>query len=116
MPPYADALAGLAALPGVAGVALVNTDGLPIDVRGRGLDPDEMAALAATLLRHSDHLGAALRGGHARTVVFEFDDALAVLGRLDQETAVVVALQPGQSAAVVLTSLRTLQRRGVLAS
>ena len=114
MPPFADALAGLAALPGVAGVALVNTDGLPIDVRGHGLDPDEMAALAATILRHADQLGAAVQGGTARTLVVEFTEALTVLGRLDEATAVIIAMKPGHSAAPVLTALRTLQLRGVL--
>lgn len=115
MPPFADALAGLAALPGVAGVALVNTDGLPIDVRGGGLDPDETAALAATLLRHADHLAQAVRGGETRTVIFEFETRLVVLGRLDEATALVVAMAPGQPASPVLARLRAVQQRGVLA-
>ncbi len=115
MPPFADVLAELAALPGVAGVALVNTDGLPIDVRGQGLDPDEIAALAATLLRHADALGSALSAGEARTAIVELRDGLAVLARLDEATAVVVRLAPRQPAGDVLTRIRALQSRGVLA-
>lgn len=115
MPPFADALAELAALPGVVGVALVNTDGLPIDVRGPRLDPDALAALAATLFRHADSLGAALDGGDARTLMVELQAQLAVLARLDEATAAVVVLGAGQSAGDVLIRIRQLQQRGVLA-
>ena len=55
-----DVLDGLSQRSGVVAVVLVSADGLVIDQSVGGTsDPDEVAALAATLVQHATRLGSA---------------------------------------------------------
>ena len=109
MPNATDVLGDVSRRPGVAATALINIDGLPIDVRGARLDVDAVAALAATLLRHGGHLADALRRPHPHTLVLELGDSLTILAQLDEMTALVVVLDPGTSAGDLLADLHHLR-------
>lgn len=81
-----EVVLGLAARPDVDAVVVVSSDGLPIDHAGRNLvDPDAVAALAATFANGARRLGEAAECQELTGTVVEFGDQLAVLRPLGTE-------------------------------
>ncbi len=72
---------GLAAREGVQAVLLVSGDGLDIEHAGAPVEPETIAALAATLGQHAARLGEGAGHGELRTAVLEYGDGLFVLAR-----------------------------------
>lgn len=67
-----DLLATLADRPGVEAVVLVSPDGLTVSHAGTGADdPDALAALAATAVRHAERLVTGAERGALRTLLLE---------------------------------------------
>lgn len=111
MTSYTDILGDVSRRPGVAAAALINADGLPINQRGARLDLDDVAALAATVLRNGAQLADALKRPQPHTIVLELGDGLTVLSSLDEHTALVIVLEAGASAGTVLADLHRLRAR-----
>jgi len=81
-----DVVQGLAARPDVDAVVVLSSDGLPIDHAGRNpIDPDAVAALAATFANGAFQLGRAAECEGLSGSVIEFGDRLAVLKPLGSE-------------------------------
>jgi len=73
---------GLAARDGVQAVVLVSGDGLPIQhAVNSAVEPETIAALAATLGQHATQLGEGAGRGELRTAVLEYGDGLLLLSR-----------------------------------
>ena len=86
---------GLAARPEVTGVALVSTEGLLIDhALPPTLDGDALAALAITVLRQLDELGAAAGRGPAASAVVEFQGGPTIIGATESGSALIVLARP----------------------
>lgn len=99
---------GLSQRPGVAAVALVSDDGLVIDrAMGDGRsDPDEVAALSATLAQHATHLGDASRRGSFHAGVFEYTNGMVVLSQAGPANFVVIVVDPDHNIGSLLYHLR----------
>jgi predicted regulator of Ras-like GTPase activity (Roadblock/LC7/MglB family) len=81
-----DVVQGLAARPDVDAVVVLSSDGLPIDSAGRAaMDPEAVAALAATFANGARRLGEAAECEGLGGTVVEFNDRLAVLRPLGTE-------------------------------
>lgn len=81
-----DVVRNLAARPDVDAVVVVSSDGLPIDHAGRTMvDPDAVAALAATFANGARRLGEAAECKDLTGTVVEFSDQLAILRPLGTE-------------------------------
>jgi predicted regulator of Ras-like GTPase activity (Roadblock/LC7/MglB family) len=81
-----DVVQGLAARPDVDAVVVLSSDGLPIDSAGRAvMDPEAVAALAATFANGARRLGEAAECAGLGGTVVEFSDRLAVLRPLGTE-------------------------------
>ncbi|MBA3555005.1 MAG: roadblock/LC7 domain-containing protein [Gemmatimonadales bacterium] len=72
---------GLAAREGIEAVLLVSGDGLDIEHAGAPIEPETIAALAATLGQHAARLGEGAGWSGLRTAVLEYGDGLFVLAR-----------------------------------
>jgi predicted regulator of Ras-like GTPase activity (Roadblock/LC7/MglB family) len=99
---------GLSQRPGVAAVALVSDDGLVIDrAMGDGhSDPDEVAALSATLAQHATHLGDASGRGSFHAGVFEYANGMVVLSQAGPANFVVIVVDPDHNVGALLYHLR----------
>ncbi|HEX9167075.1 MAG TPA: roadblock/LC7 domain-containing protein [Gemmatimonadales bacterium] len=85
---------GLAARPEVIGAAIISGDGLVIhQVLPAGADPDALAALATTLLRHTAELGAAARLGPLTTAVLDFGPGPVIVSALGEGAALVLLVR-----------------------
>jgi predicted regulator of Ras-like GTPase activity (Roadblock/LC7/MglB family) len=72
MSSLSDLLEALADRPGVDAVVLVSPDGLTVGHAGAGgTDPDALAALAATAVRHAERLADGAERGALRTLLLE---------------------------------------------
>ncbi len=79
----ADVVRSMAERPDVAAAVLVSADGLPIQHAGRrALEPEAVAALAATAARHGSALADALALGPVETLVLECGGGLLAVARL----------------------------------
>ncbi|HUF36130.1 MAG TPA: roadblock/LC7 domain-containing protein [Gemmatimonadales bacterium] len=79
----AEAIRGLAAREGVQAALLLSADGLPIEhAAAEPVEPETVAALAATLAQHAGRMGEGARRGELRTAVLEFADGPVVLARI----------------------------------
>jgi len=82
---------GLAARPDVTGVAVISGEGLVIDqALGPGADPEAVAALATTLLRHGNELGMAASQGPLGTAILEFGTGPVIVSSLADGAALVL--------------------------
>lgn len=99
---------GLSQRPGIAAVALVSDDGLVIDrAMGSGQgDPDEVAALSATLARHAALLGDAAGRGAFHAGVFEYADGMVVLSQAGTGNYVVIVVDANHNVGALLYDLR----------
>jgi predicted regulator of Ras-like GTPase activity (Roadblock/LC7/MglB family) len=79
----ADVIRGLSSREGVRAAVLLSADGLPIEHGAvEPVEPETVAALAATLAQHGHRLGDATRQGELRTLVLEYADGSVVLARV----------------------------------
>jgi len=79
----AEVIRGLSAREGVQAALLLSADGLPIEhAAGEPVEPETVAALAATLAQHAGRMGEGARRGELRTAVLEFADGPVVLARV----------------------------------
>jgi predicted regulator of Ras-like GTPase activity (Roadblock/LC7/MglB family) len=101
-------LVALAERPEVAGVAVVSDEGLVVEsVLSPGLDPDAIAAHAASVLRDLAALGTAVARGDLRQVVVEGLGGVLVLHRLPGDRATLLVLAAGgDELGVLLHDLR----------
>ncbi|MEE8060785.1 MAG: roadblock/LC7 domain-containing protein [Gemmatimonadales bacterium] len=102
-----DVIDGLAQRSGVAAVALVSADGLVIDqaMSGAG-DPDEVAALSATLVQHAAHLGIAGERGVFQAGVLEYDHGMIVLSQAGDDGFLVLLVEENHNVGALLFDLR----------
>lgn len=99
----------------VEAVVLASPDGLPIDQSGPAdLDPEALAALAATVARSAGQLAAAGGRGEVRTAVIETDRGLLVVAGAGTEGWLLVLTRPGANIGELLFELR--RRRPALAA
>ena len=103
-----SAIEGVAHQPGVIAVALVSSDGLVVDrvVPGTVTDPEEVAALSATLAAHAASLGLSAGRGSFQTGVMEYQHGMVVVSRAGDENYLVVLVDPGHNIGELLYDLR----------
>ena len=79
----AEVIRGLAAHEGVRAAVLLSADGLVIEHHATDpVEPETVAALAATLAQHGHRLGEGTGQGELRTAVLEFAAGALVLARV----------------------------------
>jgi predicted regulator of Ras-like GTPase activity (Roadblock/LC7/MglB family) len=79
----ADVIRGLSSRDGVQAAMLLSADGLPIEHGANDLvEPETVAALAATLAQHGHRLGEGTRQGELHTAVLEYAGGSLVLARV----------------------------------
>ena len=102
-----DVVQGLAARPDVDAVVVLSNDGLPIDSGGRtALDPDAVAALAATFANGARRLGEAADCAGLGGTVVEFAERMAVLRPLGSEGHLFVLASRATNIGPLLFDLR----------
>lgn len=94
--------------PGVAAVALVSDEGLVIDraMESSYGDPDEIAALSATLAGHATRLGDASGRREFHAGVFEYAEGMVVLSRAGAGNFVVIVVDSNHNVGALLYDLR----------
>jgi predicted regulator of Ras-like GTPase activity (Roadblock/LC7/MglB family) len=102
-----DVIDGLARRSGVAAVVLVSADGLVIDqaMTDAG-DPDEVAALSATLVQHAAQLGSAGGRGAFQAGVLEYGRGMIVLSQAGDGTFMVLLVEADHNVGALLFDLR----------
>jgi predicted regulator of Ras-like GTPase activity (Roadblock/LC7/MglB family) len=109
----AELIRGLATRKGVQAVILVSGDGLPIDhAAGRPIEPETIAALAATLGQHAARLGEGAGSGVFRMAVLEYAGGLLLLGSSGSGDWLAVLAEPDADIGTLLYDLR--QHRAAL--
>ncbi len=102
-----DVIGGLAQRSGVAAVALVSADGLVIDQAMPGAsDPDEVAALSATLVQHATRLGNAGERGVFQAGMLEYDRGMIVLSQAGDGGFLVLLVEQDHNVGALLFDLR----------
>lgn len=102
-----DVVEALGRSSGVDAVVVVGRDGLPIDSRaGNGVDPENVAALLPTTIKHMAELGTAGGRGDFGTAVLEFGQGLAVVAVLNADALLIILVQPGTNVGTLLYDLR----------
>lgn len=102
----AEVLRGLAAREGVQGTLLLSGDGLPIEHAGAGVEPETVAALAATLAQYGGRLGASAERGELRLAVLDYERGPLVLARAGATDWLAVLARPGADIGPLLYDLR----------
>jgi predicted regulator of Ras-like GTPase activity (Roadblock/LC7/MglB family) len=106
---------GLAGRTGVQAVLLVSHDGLPIHHAASGpVEPETVAALAATVGQHAGRLGHGADRGDLQTAVLEYAAGLLVLARLGDGDWLALLARPDTDIGGLLYDLR--QHRPAIAS
>lgn len=102
----AEVLRGLAARDGVQGTLLLSGDGLPIEHAGRAVEPETVAALAATLAQYGGHLGEGAERGALRAAVLDYEQGPLVLARAGASDWLAILARPGTDIGPLLYDLR----------
>ena len=102
----AEVLRGLAARDGVQGAVLLSGEGLPIDHVGDDLEPDTIAALAATLAQYAGRLGEGAQRGELQGAVVDFTGGPVVLARAGASDWLAILARPGADLGPLLYDLR----------
>jgi predicted regulator of Ras-like GTPase activity (Roadblock/LC7/MglB family) len=98
---------GLAARDGVQAVLLVSGDGLPIQhAVNTAVEPETIAALAATLGQHAARLGEGVGRGELSTAVLEYGGGLLLLSRAGAADWLAVMAHPEADIGALLYDLR----------
>jgi hypothetical protein len=107
VPSLRQVLAALAARPDADGAMVVSDEGLVIEAAlPSGLDPETIAALAATAQRGLAALGEALGHGAPGDVVLDGPEGTAVICRLPRGASLVVLAAPDGELGRLLHDLR----------
>lgn len=101
----AEVLRGLAARDGVEAALLLSGEGLPIEHAG-GLEPDTVAALAATLAQYAGQLGEGASRGELRTAVLDYAGGPIVLARAGTSDWLAILARPESDIGPLLYDLR----------
>jgi predicted regulator of Ras-like GTPase activity (Roadblock/LC7/MglB family) len=102
-----DVVEALSRRTGVDAVVVVGRDGLPIESRTtNGLDPEGVAALLPSVIKHMSQLGDAGGRGEFGTAVLEFGRGLAVVAVLNADALLIVLVQPATNVGGLLFDLR----------
>jgi predicted regulator of Ras-like GTPase activity (Roadblock/LC7/MglB family) len=102
-----DVVRAMADRSDVAAAVLVSADGLPIQHAGRrALEPDAVAALAATAARHGGALADAIELGPVETLVLECGAGLLAVARLGSGDWLLVLPADGADLGALLYDLR----------
>jgi predicted regulator of Ras-like GTPase activity (Roadblock/LC7/MglB family) len=102
----AEVLRGLAARDGVQGTLLLSGEGLPIEHAGRAVEPETVAALAATLAQYGGRLGESAARGELRMAVLDYEQGPLVLARAGATDWLAVLARPGADIGPLLYDLR----------
>jgi predicted regulator of Ras-like GTPase activity (Roadblock/LC7/MglB family) len=98
---------GLAGRSAVDAVLLVSHDGLPIQhAASSPVEPETIAALAATVGQHAGRLGQGAERGQLHTAVLEFSKGLFVLARLGDGDWLALVTRPDADIGALLYDLR----------
>ncbi len=98
---------GLAGRSGVEAVLLVSHDGLPIQhAASSSVEPETIAALAATVGQHAGRLGQGAARGELQTAVLEYSKGLLVLARLGDGDWLALLTRPDADIGGLLYDLR----------
>ncbi|MES2123776.1 MAG: roadblock/LC7 domain-containing protein [Gemmatimonadota bacterium] len=107
MHPLRSVLAALAERPEVVGAAVISDEGLVVEsALPTGMDPEAVAALAATALRALQTLGGATGHGIPSQTVVEATGGVVVLERLPTGSTLLVLAEPDGDLGVLLHDLR----------
>ena len=107
MPPLHDVLTALAGRPDAAGALVASDEGLVIDAAlPPGLEPETIAALAATAFRTLHGLASAMHHGEPAQLVLDSTGGTVVLSQLTSTTTLVVLAAPGAELGELLYDLR----------
>lgn len=107
MHPLRTVLAAFADRPDVLGAAVVSDEGLVVEsALPASLDPEAIAALAATAQRTLQTLGAATGHGTPRQTVVEADRGIVILERLPTGSTLLVLAAPDGDLGALLHDLR----------
>jgi len=106
---------GLAGRSGVQAVLLLSHDGLPIHhAAAATLEPETVAALAATVGQHAGRLGQGADRGDLQTAVLEYTGGLLVLARVGDGEWLALLARPDADLGTLLYDLR--QHRPAISS
>jgi predicted regulator of Ras-like GTPase activity (Roadblock/LC7/MglB family) len=107
MSSLSDVVRALADRPGVEAVVVASMDGLPIAHEGRpGSDPDAVAALAATAIRHASQLVDGSSLGQVQTIALEGDHGTLLVVPASPGSWLLVLVEPDANFGRVLFDLR----------
>lgn len=107
MSELSEVVRGLARREGIESVVLASADGLPIDHAGTArVEPEALAALAATLAQQAARLGEAAGRGELTTAVVEYRDGLAVLALAGEGNCLVLLARADTNLGPLLYDLR----------
>lgn len=107
MSSLSDVVRALADRPGVEAVVVASMDGLPIAHEGRaGSDPDAMAALAATAIRHASQLADGASLGQVQTIALEGEHGTLLVTPASPGSWLLVLVEPDANFGRVLFDLR----------
>jgi uncharacterized protein len=107
MSSLSDVVRALADQPGVEAVVVASMDGLPIAHEGRaGSDPDAVAALAATAIRHAGRLAEGSALGQVQTIALEGDQGTLLVAPAAPGSWLLVLVEPDANFGRVLYDLR----------
>ena len=107
MSSLSDVVRALADRPGVEAVVVASMDGLPIAHEGRGsTDPDAVAALAATAIRHTNRLSDGSALGEVQTIALEGEQGTLLLAPAAPGSWLLVVVEPDANFGQVLYDLR----------
>ncbi len=115
MSSLSDVVRALADRPGVEAVVVASMDGLPIAHEARGsTDPDAVAALAATAIRHASRLSDGSALGEVQTIALEGEQGTLLLVPAAPGSWLLVVVEPDANFGQVLYDLR--RHRNALAT
>lgn len=107
MSSLSDVVRALADQPGVEAVVVASMDGLPIAHEGRaGSDPDAVAALAATAIRHTGRLAEGSALGQVQTIALEGEQGTLLIAPAAPGSWLLVLVEPDANFGRVLYDLR----------
>jgi len=107
MSSLSEVVRALSDRPGVEAVVVASMDGLPIAHDGRAAsDPDAMAALAATAIRHVSLLADGSALGSVQTIALEGDQGTLLVTPAAPGSWLLVLVEPDANFGQVLYDLR----------
>ena len=107
MSSLSEVVRALSDRPGVEAVVVASLDGLPIAHDGRSAsDPDAMAALAATAIRHADRLAEGSALGGVQTIALEAEQGTLLITPAAPGSWLLLLVEPDANFGQVLYDIR----------